>query len=393
MTNYTTYKLGELVEKITKGTTPSTLGGRFVESGINFIKSEAIGYDGRIDQSTFVKIDEETHEKLKRSQLQVDDILFSMAGIFLGKNAIVTADILPANTNQALAVIRLSKGITTPKYVHYFLRQKDVIKQVNSMSGQSAQPNINFEEIKSIQIAIPEIEVQNKVTNILSCLDNKIELNLQMNQTLEAMAQAIFKEWFVNFNFPGFDGELVDGLPKGWKNELLGNVSTLIAGGDKPDIVSEEITGVCKVPIYSNGTTNEGLYGFTDKARILEESVTVSARGTIGYVCLRMHPYVPIVRLISVIPKLDIISSKYLFIWLKNQNISGTGTTQQQLTVPDFKRSNILVPTIEIMQEFTLILDSFYKKVEDNKAEIKTLTQIRDSLLPKLMTGKIEIQA
>ena len=190
------YRLGDLLEVITKGTTPTTIGRNFTDQGINFIKSEAISYDGRIDKSTFVYIDNETHKLLKRSQLKKDDILFSMAGIFLGKNAIITEDLLPANTNQALAIIRLNKEISIPKYVHYFLRQQEVIDFINNMSGQSAQPNINFEEIKSIEILLPSKEQQEVIAKILSNLDDKIDLLRRQNNTLESMAEVLFRQWF-----------------------------------------------------------------------------------------------------------------------------------------------------------------------------------------------------
>src|SRR5690606_28132474 len=115
------------------------------------------------------------------------------------------------------------------------------------------------------------------------------------------------------------------------------------------DVPTEEIN----VPIYSNGITNDGLYGYTDKAKIFEESVTISARGTIGFVCLRSTPFVPIVRLISAIADEKYISTKFLYMWLKNQNIYGNGTTQQQLTVPDFKSSKIIIPTLILVEEYT----------------------------------------
>src|SRR5690554_7527037 len=107
-------KLGDLLLKITKGTTPPK-GKGFADEGINYIKSDAISYDGRIDSSLFVCIDEETHQKFKRSQLEVDDILFSMAGVFLGKNGIVKKEHLPANTNQALAILRLNQELATDR--------------------------------------------------------------------------------------------------------------------------------------------------------------------------------------------------------------------------------------------------------------------------------------
>jgi type I restriction enzyme, S subunit len=115
MSEWKEYKLGEILNLITKGTTPPQ-GVGFVEKGINYIKSDAIGYDGKLDRSKFAQIDSQTHEKFKRSQLREDDILFSMAGIYLGKNAIVPKDVLPANTNQALAILRLNQQKALSKY-------------------------------------------------------------------------------------------------------------------------------------------------------------------------------------------------------------------------------------------------------------------------------------
>ncbi|MDD2725468.1 MAG: restriction endonuclease subunit S [Methylovulum sp.] len=127
------------------------------------IKSDAVSYDGRIDRSKFVYISKDVHEKFKRSQLKTDDILFSMAGVFLGKTGMVEENMLPANTNQALAIIRLNKLKAQPRFVNYFLRQSTVIDFINNMSGQSAQPNINFQEIKSIEIDLPPFEEQKAI--------------------------------------------------------------------------------------------------------------------------------------------------------------------------------------------------------------------------------------
>lgn len=290
-------------------------------------------------------------------------------------------------------VLRGKRDISDNDFVYYlsrtaFLRNK----AIQNMTGTSGRQRVDKSAFEQIEIIVPsDIFEQSRIVSILSSLDDKIELNLRMNKTLEAIAQAIFKDWFVDFRFPEFDGKLVNGLPKGWKISDLSEVSTLVAGGDKPITYSIQSDGQCKIPIYSNGISDEGLYGFTDKPRIYEESVTVSARGTIGYVCLRMQPYVPIVRLIAVIPNRSFISSKYLYLWLRNQNISGTGTTQQQLTVPDFSRTKILIPKIDIVNEYTLIMDSIFQKMNSNASEIQILTQLRDTLLPKLMTGKIKV--
>ena len=112
-------KLREITTLITKGTTPTTLGHNFTNEGVNFIKAEAVTLDGRIDESVFVHIDELTHEKLKRSKIEMGDILFSIAGMKLGKSAVVKQRHVPANTNQALAIIRADRTRALPEFLHY----------------------------------------------------------------------------------------------------------------------------------------------------------------------------------------------------------------------------------------------------------------------------------
>lgn len=163
------------------------------------------------------------------------------------------------------------------------------------------------------------------------------------------------------------------------------------AGGDKPQMVSSSKTPDHLYPIYSNGLSDEGLYGYTNSAKIFDESVTVSARGTIGFVCLRHIPYVPIVRLVTLVPHKEILSAKYLFFWLKQLHIAGTGTTQQQLTVPAFQKTEILVPSIDIIDSFDEIVDPIYRKIWSNKSENEQLASVRDTLLPKMMSGELDV--
>lgn len=197
--------------------------------------------------------------------------------------------------------------------------------------------------------------------------------------------QAIFKAWFIDFEPFGRS------IPPDWTLLTLGDVSQMGAGGDKPKNVSSIQTKTYPYPIYSNGLNDEGLYGYTDIAKISEESVTVSARGTIGFVCLRHIPYVPIIRLVTLIPNTDILSAKYLYLYLRQLHITGTGTTQQQLTVPDFRKTEILVPTKDIVDTFTDIVNPLFNKTWANKAENKYLSSLRDTLLPKLMSGEIDV--
>ena len=206
-----------------------------------------------------------------------------------------------------------------------------------------------------------------------------------INNNLEQQAQAIFKAWFVDF-IP-FNGV----RPDNWTISSLGEVSNMGAGGDKPKIISAIQTEECPYPIYSNGLSENGLYGYTNTPKICDESVTVSARGTIGFVCIRHTPYVPIVRLVTLIPNTEIISAKYLYLYLKQLNITGTGTTQQQLTVPDFRKTEILIPDKETMSAFTDIIAPLFSKIWANEKENANLSATRDTLLPKLMSEELDV--
>ncbi len=283
-------------------------------------------------------------------------------------------------------VFRAKNNITDPYFV-YYLVTSDCIRNpaIKSMVGSSGRQRVQTDVVANLSIKLPTLPTQQKIAAILSSLDDKIELNNKINTNLEQQAQALFKNWFVDFE--PFGGK----MPEGWKVGKLSDISILSAGGDKPKEVSDKATENNMIPIYSNGLDNFGLYGYTNNAKIFEESVTVSARGTIGFVCLRMEPYVPIVRLISVIPKTDFVSAKYLYLHLLNCNIAGTGTTQQQLTVPAFSKEAILIPPKKRLDEFTNIVNPFFYLIVQKRKENKELANLRDALLPKLMNGKIKV--
>lgn len=242
-----------------------------------------------------------------------------------------------------------------------------------------AQPLMTQDIIGGFEISLPPLEEQRRIAGILGAIDDKIECNRRINANLELQAQALYKQWFVN------------NRSREWETLELDKVAKISAGGDKPCICSKQRTNGCRVPIFSNGIDNEGLYGYTNESRILEKSITVSARGTIGFVCLRTEPYVPIVRLISVVPTKENLSAEFLYLWAITQNISGTGTTQQQLTVPDFKRTSIVVPDTNLLCKFNEVIMPIFSKIKHNKEVCESLASLRDTLLPKLMNGEIKV--
>ena len=392
-------KLGDITELVTKGTTPTTIYGKFVDCGINFIKSESVSYNGRIDKTKFVFIDDETHQKLKRSQLIENDILFSMAGVFLGKNAIVTKDILPANTNQALAIIRLNKDKTFPQYIHYYLRQSSIIDFVNNMSGQSAQPNINFEEIKSIEVSLPPLPEQKAIAGVLSSLDDKIDLLHRQNKTLEAMAEALFRQWFV------------EEADDGWEEKPLGELLTITSS--KRIFYSEYVTS--GVPFYrgkeiielrNTGSTTSELYISTERFDEIvskfgvpkEGDILLTSVGTLG-VAYRVKASDQFYFKDGNITwfKDFKVPSSIIYLWLISKvgqdelEAITIGSTQQALTIEGLKSICVKMPTKNKIDKYADDFEIILTKIENNQTQIHTIEKLRDTLLPKLMSGEVRI--
>ena len=282
-------------------------------------------------------------------------------------------------------LVFVPKPNTDKDFLYYVLADDDFFTYSMATSKGTKMPRGDKTLIMQYEVPLIDLQVQEKIASVLKALDKKIELNNEINNNLEQQAQAIFKSWFIDFE------PFSNRKPSKWSVSTLGNVSIMSAGGDKPQNVSPIKTDLYEYPIYSNGLSNEGLYGFTDKPKISEESVTVSARGTIGFVCLRHIPYVPIVRLVTLIPKTEIVSAKYLYLWLKQLHITGTGTTQQQLTVPDFQKTEILVPSQKIVTLFTATVEPIFEKIWANQNENEKLSSLRDTLLPKLMSGELDV--
>lgn len=279
---------------------------------------------------------------------------------------------------RGVCSIRANNG--NQDFIFYLMKHS--MGQLLSKESGTVFGSVNRTDINGLDVDIPEdSETQRKIARYLAVIDEKIEANKQINNNLEQQAQALFRNQFLS----------QETLPDGWTKATLGEVSLMGAGGDKPKTVSATQTENCPYPIYSNGISDEGLYGFTDEYKIKDESITVSARGTIGFVCLRHIPYTPIVRLVTLIPNTDVLSAKYLYLWLKNSPIHGTGTTQQQLTVPDFRKTEIVLPTKEEMDSFTDTVTPLFEAIWANQVENTKLSNMRDVLLPKLMSGEFDV--
>jgi len=337
--------------------------------------------------------------------LKEGDILITMTDLSKAGDTLGYSAKIPKHSgikylhNQRLGLVQFKSDEIDPDFLYWVLRTKPYQFYIVGSATGSTVKHTSPTRICSYEFQAPkDIEEQRQIAQILSSLDDKIELNLQMNQTLEAMAQAIFKEWFVNFNFPGFDGELVDGLPKGWRMGKLGDEFNLIMGQSPPGTSYNEIG---EGMVFYQGRTDFGfrfptnrLYT-TEPKRIAKPLDTlVSVRAPVGDINMANEMCCVGRGLSSVRHKSDAYSFTYYM--MKNlepvfNGFEGEGTVFGSINKSNFESIEIIVPSNEIIYELETVVNPLDDKILENTKQIQTLTQTRDTLLPKLMSGQISL--
>ena len=278
---------------------------------------------------------------------------------------------LVSNVYTVFEVIDENK--LNPEYLMLWFSRPEFDRYARFKSHGSVREVFDWEQMCNVELPIPPIEKQNEIVSAYNAISNRIVLKRQINENLAETAQTIFKHTFIE--------PTQDGFPSTWTKVPLFQVADLGAGGDRPDVFSNIKTPECSIPIFSNGIESEGLYGYTDKAKVYSESVTISARGTVGYVFLRQEPFVPIVRLIYITPKNNRVTAKYLYFALRYAEMNSTGTSQQQITVPDFKDTPITVPDENTMILFMHQIEPLFDEINRNKDEIVSLQSLQTVIL------------
>jgi type I restriction enzyme S subunit len=410
MSEWAKYRLGDVSEKIGSGATPRGGKEAYLEFGeISLIRSQNV-LDFSFSKNGLAYISEEQAHELRNVIVEEGDVLLNITGDSVARVCQAPSEILPARVNQHVAIIRGKSEILNQSFLKYYLLEPSFKRYMLGLASAGATRNaLTKVMIENFEIKAPEIDEQIEIASILSSLDDKIELNLQMNQTLEAMAQAIFKEWFVNFNFPGFDGELVNGLPKGWKMGKLNEVCKIEIGRTPPRMeehwFSTDPKDIKWISIRDLGLA--GVYIFNTYEYLTKEAVekfripiipantvVLSFKLTIGRLAITTETMLSNEAIAQI--KSDIFSTEYIYTYLKTYNWGTLGSTSSIATAINskiIKEMEILIPENSVEKKFQEVIKPIFEKLKANSQEIETLTQIRDSLLPKLMTGKIEIQA
>ena len=278
-------KLGDLCDVITKGTTPTSVGFKFESDGVNFVKVESLTSNNDFIPAKFAKISPECNESLKRSQLQKGDILFSIAGA-LGRTAIVSEDILPANTNQALAIIRLKPNIEIDtRYLLYTLNSDTTKEQSERNKGGVAQQNLSLTQLKNYDVYLPPITEQQRIVAKLDAAFaeiDKIATNTQekLEEAQKLYASGITDIYFSNKSVPVVPLSTISKI-KGGKRLPKGN--KLQPEPTKyPYIRVSDFTDYGTIDEKSIKYITEEIHSEISRYTISSDDVYVSIAGTIG---------------------------------------------------------------------------------------------------------------
>lgn len=361
---------------------------------------------GNLDLERTLRVTKEVYEEFTRNHKpRRNDILMSRVGTYFVTSFVETDE--PFCIGQNTVVICPS---INSRFVYYSLHSKFVTRQIQEeLVGSGGQKTLSLEDIRELLIQKPtdrgEIE---GIARILSDLDSKIELNNQMNKTLEAIGQAIFKHWFIDFEFPNEEGEphksnggeMIDSelgdMPEGWKVEKLDKFVEFIKGKKPRDVSRIFVEGYkpqILIETLDSGTFDycnpEGIINVSKLEPIMVMDGASSGRVEIGYEGILGS------TLSKIISTTDSLSNLYIYYFLRSNerdiNENTTGTSIPHADKQRIRNYLFVLPDKRIIQEFDNIVSAIVYRIIANKNEISTTSRIRDLLLPKLMSGRIRV--
>jgi len=387
----------------------------FKSDGIPFFSARDIK-NGRLSLSSVRYISAELHSSLKKGHLKKDDVLIVTRGS-CGETALVDSQFEDTNINAQLVFIRQGKEVTG-KYLYYYLNHFCSSRHIGAFITGSVQPQLPIKNLKKIPIRIPSLLIQKKIAHILSTLDDKIELNRKMNQTIEDMAQALFKSWFMDFDpvhakanassnadydqiakelgisreildlFPDeFEESELGMIPRWWEVKKFGDIVTPKKGKS----ITKKTIREGDIPVVAGGLS-PAYYHNTFNASY--PVITISASGAnAGF--LRLYNQNIWASDCSYINSTnsDYVFTHYTYLKLKQSEITWMqqGAAQPHIYPSHLMRLDIVDAGTKLWDDFENLLTPMFKKIAVNETETQILEKTRDTLLPKLLSGELDV--
>ncbi|HCU24469.1 MAG TPA: restriction endonuclease subunit S [Deltaproteobacteria bacterium] len=432
VTKWSLFRLGDVCTKIGSGATPRGGSEVYLETGpFTLIRSQNVYNDG-FHHDGLAYISGEHAAELVNVEVLSDDILLNITGDSVARACQVDSRVLPARVNQHVAIIRPDRDKLDSRFLRYFLVSPEMQAKLLSWAGSGGTRNaLTKSMIESFDVYAPEnIDEQRAIARILGTLDDKIELNRRTNETLEAMARALFKSWFVDFDpvrvkaegrDPGLPKEIADlfpdrfvdselgEIPEGWKIKSIGDLADVVGGTTPSTKVSEyweegtyawatpKDLSELSVPVLLNTErriTGAGLSQI-GSGLLSKGTVLLSSRAPIGYLAVAEIPVAINQGFIAMMPKAG-TSSISLLLWANaahEEIVSrANGSTFLEISKANFRPIPVVTPSTGVMRSFEKQVRFLYERIVTCARESHTLSSLRDTLLPKLISGDLRVR-
>lgn len=365
--------------------------------------------DSKVSVEGIARIGDEDVKRLAQHRLQKGDIVYGRRGD-IGRRALITEREAGWLCGTGCLRISLGSSIIDPVFLYYYLGESKVIAWIYNQAIGATLPNLNTTIIRSIPVSYPPLSTQLKIVAILSAYDRLIENNTRRIKILEEMARSLYDEWFVKFRFPSYEQtEMVDSdlglIPEGWAVEKLGNIAVINRASIKTNHAPEEINYI-DIASVSTGLVNKiEFLAFADAPsrarRIVKHGdiiwSTVRPNRRSYSLILNPQPYLIVSTGFAVISA-EKVPYTYLYHTLTTDDFVGyltnnaTGSAYPAVKSGDFKNADVLLPRGQILEKFHNIIESMFLQKHNLQRKNANLRKTRDLLLPKLISGEIDVE-
>lgn len=325
----------------------------------------------------------------------------------LGMSTVALKDYPNATYNGFTKRLRPITELLEPRFIGYYLRTPEFRGKFMAFSAMTTRASLTNDDLLSLEVPVPPLPVQQRIASILSTYDDLIENNQKQIKLLEEAAQRLYKEWFVDLRFPGHEGvKVVDGVPEGWKIKKIEELADTMSGGT-PTRSHEEYYSSGEILWLKTKELNDGFI-FDTEEKITEAGLKNSSAKLFEKGCIILAMYGATIGRLGissvtmccnqaccVLKIKEIFLFEYVYLWLVNNRemlISrGRGSAQSNLSQELIKQIEVRIPSDGVLIKFSNVVDKLLKNKEILEKQISSLREARDRLLPKLMSGEIEV--
>jgi type I restriction enzyme S subunit len=396
-------------ELITKGTTPTTYRHKYTDSGVRFFRIENINQQGQLNSNDIKHISNNTNNFLDRSKLKSGDIIFSIAGA-LGRTAIISDEVLPANINQALALIRLNDKKIDKIYIMYILQSEAIKHQIETLAAQLAQANLNLQQVGNLKFPLPPLPEQKRIAEILSAVDEAIDKWSDFVDKTKILKKGLMQQLLTSgIGHSKFETTELGRIPIDWEVVKIGDICEVIGGstpstkkkeywdGGIPWATPTDITNLKGNVITETEKTITRLGLTHSAAKLLPEgSILLTSRATIGECAINSVPMATNKGFASLDCK-DSVHNWFIYYYIslvkdELQRLAG-GSTFREVSKRSIKAIRIPLPPLPEQKRIAEILSAVDERIDSALAYKEKLEALKKGLMQALLSGKVRVKA